>query len=608
MSRIRILPEILSNKIAAGEVVERPASVVKELVENALDAGSSRILLALEQAGKALIRISDNGTGMNRDEALLAIERYATSKLVTDADLFAIRSLGFRGEALPSIASVSRLTLESRDADSEVGTQVQVHGGKIVGVANAGMPVGTQVSVRQLFFNTPARRKFLKTVHTEMGHVMDVLSSIALAWPNTGFQLTHNGKPMKNWAAAPDALDRVSDVVGHAVKEDLMPVSFSRDGVGVEGWICSGRTVRSTSRGIYLYVNRRFVKDSLLRHALMAGFSGRIITGRYPVAVLFVTVPPGMVDVNVHPTKHAVRFAEPKAVHRMVETAVAQSLQRLDRPFRRTVETPAPVKQPPDRPPMATAAEPVASFFPRPVAAPFVPEPSPSALVKQQPVGDAPPIAAPPARSSRADTVQQSLFEDARSFADLRIIGQLRDTYIVCESPRDGMILVDQHAAHERILFEAFKQRAATVVSVQRLLMPETVEVGYNEARILDALLPDLGKFGLDIDPFGGETFVIKAVPALLSGREAAPLVREIVEKAADSGITPGLDSALDQIRHLMACHGAIRAGQRLSMEQMRALLHQLDGCDAPATCPHGRPTWIHWKIGAIEKAFHRIV
>ena len=332
MSSIKILPEILSNKIAAGEVIERPASVVKELVENALDAGSTRILLALQNAGKSLIRISDNGGGMNRDDALLSIERYATSKITTDEDLFAIKSLGFRGEALPSIASVSRFSMETRDARSDVGTCIQVEGGKVASVSDMGLPVGTQISVRQLFFNTPARRKFLKTTGTEMGHIVDTLSSIALAWPQTHFQLTHNEKPIKNWAMADNATDRISDVVGREVKDELLPISQSLDGITLEGWVSSGRTVRSTTRGIYLYVNRRFVRDSLLRHALMAGFSGRIISGRFPVAVLFLTIPPHTVDVNVHPTKHAVRFSEPRLVHRLIETAVSDTPQAVGSP------------------------------------------------------------------------------------------------------------------------------------------------------------------------------------------------------------------------------------------------------------------------------------
>ena len=613
MSGIKILPEILSNKIAAGEVIERPASVVKELVENALDAGSSRILLALENAGKSLIRISDNGSGMNRDDALLSIERYATSKIATDEDLFAIKSLGFRGEALPSIASVSRFSMETRDGRSDVGTRIQVEGGKVTSVSDAGLPVGTQISVRQLFFNIPARRKFLKTTDTEMGHIVDTLSSIALAWPRTQFQLTHNEKPIKNWAAAGSTPDRISDVVGREVEDELLPVSQSHDGIRLEGWVSSGRTVRSTTRGIYLYVNRRFVRDSLMRHALMAGFSGRIITGRFPVAVLFLTVSPDVVDVNVHPTKHAVRFSEPKSVHRLIETAVSDTLRRLDRPSWRGADrdlSPAP----------PTTSETVSRYTsggaekestlsepaPFPESVPITAS-APATTQIFSPLTPAP-RESPPSRPV-IERHQQPLFSERRAFADLTLIGQLHDTYIICESGREGMILIDQHAAHERILFEQLKKKAATAaMAVQQLLLPETVDLGFNEARILNGLIPELSAFGLEIEPFGGDTFVIKAVPSLLSGRQIAPLVTEIVEKAADTGFSPELVTTLDRIRQLMACHGAIRANQRLSMNQMKELLHQLDNCENPATCPHGRPTWIQWRLGAIEKAFLRIV
>ena len=545
---------------------------------------------------------------MSRDDALLAIERYATSKIATDQDLFAIHSLGFRGEALPSIASVSRFTLETRDEGSEIGTRIQVDGGKVTGVSDAGLPVGTQISVRELFYNLPARRKFLKTPGTEMGHVVDTLSSIALAWPRTQFQLTHNGKPVKNWVTTGTAPDRIADVVGRGVKEDLLPLSCSQNGIDLAGWISSGRTVRSTTRGIYLYVNNRFVRDNLIRHALMAGFSGRIITGRFPVAVLFLKVPPDMVDVNVHPTKHAVRFSDPKTVHRIIESAVSGTLQRLDRPSRRWDHP---------EPPAVATAESAAVYSARPEAPETAPpDDSPPTTATQStpaitstPPEQAPPMPAPETGSTPIITKQQPHFEERGGFADLAVIGQLHDTYIVCESVREAMILIDQHAAHERILFEQLKQKSSNrSLEIQQLLLPETVDLGFNEARILIELIPDLKAFGLDVEPFGGDTFAIKAVPSPLSERQIAPLILEIVEKKADTGFSPELQTPLDRIRQLMACHGAIRAGQRLSPSQIKELLVQLDACGNPATCPHGRPTWIRWRISAIEKAFHRIV
>ena len=332
MTQIKILPELLSNKIAAGEVVERPASVVKELVENSLDAGSTRIIIEIAQGGRSLIRISDNGRGMSHDDALLALERYATSKIYTDQDLFSINTLGFRGEALPSIASVSRFNLVSREASADAGTEIILEGGKIKNVAEVGAPPGTMVTVKQLFFNTPARRKFLKTVNTEMGHIADRVASIALGHPEVQFRLTHNDKIVKNWPIATSAFDRVVDVLGPNLKNDLHAIQSRSGGISISGWISSPRASRRTSRAIFMYVNGRFVRDRIVQHALFEGYSQRLVKGQFPVAVLFIGVPFEEVDVNVHPTKNEVRFARQKDVHEAVRQTVAQTLSAVDRP------------------------------------------------------------------------------------------------------------------------------------------------------------------------------------------------------------------------------------------------------------------------------------
>ncbi|MBW1752851.1 MAG: DNA mismatch repair endonuclease MutL, partial [Deltaproteobacteria bacterium] len=331
MSKIKILPEVLSNKIAAGEVVERPASVVKELVENALDAGSSRIIIEIEKGGRSLIRVSDNGSGMNRDDALLAIERYATSKIFKDRDLFAISTLGFRGEALPSIASVSRFTLVTKDESSAVGTEIVVQGGTVKKVSDVGAPTGTMVTVGQLFFNTPARRKFLKTVNTEMGHIADAVAAFALGRPRVQFRLVHNGKVLKSWPTASDPVDRVVDVLGKSIENDLHSLKFDDNAVTVTGWTASPRVARSTSRGIYIFVNGRLVRDRVIRHALFEGYGKRLMKGQFPMAVIFIKVPYDQVDVNVHPAKHEVRFAQQKRVHDAVAGAVAETLRYGDR-------------------------------------------------------------------------------------------------------------------------------------------------------------------------------------------------------------------------------------------------------------------------------------
>jgi len=620
MSKIKILPELLSNKIAAGEVVERPAAVVKELVENSLDAGSSRIVVDVAKGGRSLIRVSDNGTGMGHDDALLALERYATSKIFKDQDLFSINTLGFRGEALPSIAAVSRFNLTTRVASADSGTEIAVEGGKIVNVSEVGAPTGSMVTVRQLFFNTPARRKFLKTTGTEMGHIADMVARIALGHPTVQLRLTHNEKIVKNWSVASGLFDRVVDVLGKDLKNSLHAVEFQNNGISVSGWVSSPRVTRRTSRAIFIYVNGRFVRDRIVQHALFEGYSQRLVKGQFPVAVIFINLPFDAVDVNVHPTKNEVRFARQRDVHEAVRRAVAQTLYEVDLPQWR------PSNYTTDRQAAASGgiSEAASKEFgirnaecgkeglefgnphleprnaqletrtphPAPRNAQLAPRNAQLATRTSQPVPRTP----------------QHAIWDKQGFSSMRVIGQFHNTYIVCES-EGGLILIDQHAAHERVLYEQFSTRSTGAPkSAQRLLVPETVELGYREAGVLEKMIAELKDIGLDIEPFGGNTFVVKAVPVLLVGREIKPVLIEIVEKITEIGSAPGFAKALDQSRMVMACHGAIRANQALSGAQIKGLLGQLDGCRNPSHCPHGRPTWIHWDMRSLDKSFKRIV
>ena len=628
MSRIRILPEILSNKIAAGEVVERPASVVKELMENALDAASRRITVAVDQGGKSVIRVSDDGAGMGHDDALLALERYATSKIYRDRDLFDIRTLGFRGEALPSIAAVSRFSMVTRERDAEAGTEIWVDGGKIRQVAETGAPAGTMITVNRLFYNTPARRKFLKTVNTEFGHVADTFSVTAMGWPSVRFRLIHNRREVKTWSAAPDPADRVADVLGSHVRPYLLPMASESPGISISGWAVAPGISRSTAGGIYLYVNGRFVRDRVVRHALFQGYAGRLMKGRFPVAVLFLQVPFDRVDVNVHPSKHEIRFADPKAVHDAVADAVADALSRQDR-----------------RPPGVAGGKPNGAGdretgpreYARTAAASEIPAGAGTAVAggktRQTTVAEAIPayagqdregitVSDGPAHTGHRPSETRSAARGPRDtapatqaalwagspLADARIIGQFRETYIVLETDA-GLVLVDQHAAHERIVFEHLKNRSATITAnVQKLLMPETIELGYREADAMEKLAAPLADLGFEIEPFGGNAFVIKSVPALLSGRDIRPLIVEIVETAVAIGFAARMEKVLEPCLMLMACHGAIRANQRLTEPEIRRLLADLDRCGNPAHCPHGRPTWIRWTERDLEKAFGRIV
>jgi DNA mismatch repair protein MutL len=465
------------------------------------------------------------------------------------------------------------------------------------------------ITVKQLFYNTPARRKFLKTINTEMGHIGDMLASMALGWPHVRFRFLHNGRVVKDWPEVSNQVDRVAALFGRDSQNNLLPIDLETDDVCLSGWICSPRSVRSTSRGIYLFVNGRFVKDRIIQHALFQGFGTMLMKGRFPLAVLSVQVPPDQVDVNVHPTKHEVRFAHQKQVHDAVVSAVAGALQNFDRSkWGAGDHIPGEAALPPV-PAAGHRYRPTenrhAGFSANKVAdAPLVPlaQPAPDAGY-QKPVT---PPSMPGVPSAISDS-QPSLWQPS-FFQDLRVIGQLRNTYILCDS-KEGLILIDQHAAHERVLFEQLKRRQkASTPAVQRLLMPETVELGYREAALLEKMIPALHSTGLDIDPFGGNTFVIKGVPALLVGREVGPLIVELVEKAADTGVIGDAEKMLDHCLEIMACHGAIRAHQTLSQEQIQALLRQLDSCENPSNCPHGRPTWIKWTLRFIEKSFGRIV
>jgi DNA mismatch repair protein MutL len=626
MTTIRILPEILANKIAAGEVVERPASVVKELVENALDAGSTRILIDIRKGGSTLIQVSDNGTGMTPDDAMLALERFATSKIRNDEDLFAIETLGFRGEALPSIAAVSKMTIVTRGMEADSGVEVTVHGGKILNVNDAGAPRGTMIRVAQLFYNTPARRKFLKSMATEMSHIADIVAGTALGRHQVHFKLTHNGKPVKQWPGVGQPVQRIADVLGQGAPDQLIELEHEVGGLRLSGCLGPARLTRSTSRGIYLFVNGRRVRDRVIQHALFEGYHGRLVKGQFPVAVIFITLPFDQVDVNVHPTKHEVRFADSGQVHNGVRDAVAAALRQNENSLWRTRQTvtsgevfetaqPTPVYRPtpgrrdtlPSRPAASrqnvSRAETVMSaepFLPREEQRNSHPEPNPVDAP-----GRAPMQGNDTGMDSPAAKTQQSLWENG-AFADLTVIGQFHGTYIICQDG-DDLILIDQHAAHERIVFERLSDSNDGIES-QRLLMPETLELGFGEAEALSRLIPQLNEMGLEIEPFGGTTFAIKAVPTLLDHHDIASVVRSLAEQSAESGLSKDISRVLEDCRMLMACHHAVRANQHLAPGQITAMLEQLDQCKMPSNCPHGRPTWIRWSRRDLEKAFKRIV
>jgi DNA mismatch repair protein MutL len=456
------------------------------------------------------------------------------------------------------------------------------------------------ITVKELFFNTPARRKFLKTVGTEMSHIADIVARMSLGHPEVQFRLIHNNKIVKSWPLVSQHLDRVVDVLGKGSRPDLHAIEFNDNAASISGWISSPKVTRRTSRGLYLYVNGRFVRDRSIQHGVFQGYAQRLVKGQFPIAVVFIKVPFDQVDVNVHPTKNEVRFVSPHRVHEAVKSAIAQTLYETDRLNWRPQN--GPQSQASQKP--SQIVESISTFRPA------------RKKVGEDDFGFRPATSSAESISDFGienrekeitDNRQQELLFESKGFSALRVVGQLHNLYIVCESD-GGLVLIDQHAAHERILFEQLKQRGNHRPSAaQKLLMPETLELNFREAEILEQIVSDLKNLGLDIEPFGKNTFIIKAVPALLSGRDLRPMIYEIVEKTAAVGYSADLEDTLDQCRIVMACHGAMRANQELGDPQIRELLHQLDECENPSHCPHGRPSWIRWDLNTLEKLFKRM-
>ena len=590
---IRILPEQLANQIAAGEVVERPASVAKELLENAIDAGASELLVEVEQGGKRLIRVTDNGCGMGKDDLFLAIERHATSKIATAADLFALQTLGFRGEALPSIASVSRLRLTSRPATQELGWQLYVEGGTVRHAEALGTAAGTVVEVRDLFFNTPGRRKFLRSDDTEFGHLADVVMRLALARPDIQMRLTHNGRTHLEAYRHQRLDERAAALLGRSLTADLLPVEAeSGDGELLTGLLGGPALNRSTSSHLYTYVNGRFVRDRVVQHAILEGYRTLLEKRRFPVAVLFLDLPPAMVDVNVHPTKHEVRFREQQRVHDFVAETVRSRLLG-------TGLTPA-------EPGTGVAA---------PRSLPVVAELSamaPSSGVQEAlaAYGKRMPVTAEPAWRVGGKGVALAWPSAASPApllpADWRLIGQYLNSYLVCQAGSD-LVLVDQHAAHERIGFEKLRrQLRADGIEKQCLLLPVVIECDHRQTAVIKEHLADYARLGFELEPFGGQTFTLLTQPQLLAGADPERLILDLAEELAQIGRGSSLDAALDQVLMRLACHAMIRANQALARPEMEALLAELAAIDFGSHCPHGRPVIRKLGRSEIERFFHR--
>lgn len=593
MPSIKILPDNLINKIAAGEVVERPASVVKELIENAVDAGATEVLVDVEQAGKRLIRIADNGSGMEREDARLAFERHATSKLGVESELDAIRTMGFRGEALSSIASVARVRLLTGVRGRSAGTLVEIEGGAVRTVEDAAASAGTSIEVRHLFFNTPARLKFLKSPATELAHITAAVQHQAVARPGMRFRLTHDGKTVLDLPPAVSLRERAFQVFGADLTENLIDLSAQREPLRLTGLISRPNYSRGDRTFQEFYVNGRFVRNAALGHALYQAYADLLMRDRHPAAVLFLELDPALVDVNVHPAKTEVRFRSQSQVHDLLRDAVRETLRGPAQPAGAGLE-----------PRLEGVQETARGYLASPPAGSAGPRErfDPHAFRRRR--SDQAPVL-PVHDSGFAAPAQEPLPVFAAEV--LVPLAQVHDSFIVAQYG-GGMALIDQHAAHERVLFERLlDQQANGAVQVQDLLIPFPVDVRPAERELLTEHLPVLRDFGFHVEPFGGGTFVIKAAPALLSGGDYPQLLRDILDELTVHGRSGKLEVLRNEVLAVMACHPAIKVHRRLSLREMEDLIRDLFECRMPHSCPHGRPTVVRFTLTEIRKMFKRI-
>jgi DNA mismatch repair protein MutL len=574
MNTIRILPEKVATQIAAGEIIERPASVVRELIDNSIDAGADRITIRIENGGKKLIKIVDNGEGMSRDDLLLCVERHATSKIREASDLLQVKSLGFRGEALPSMASISRMSITSVPRGELTGNKLRISGGKLLTIEEAGAPSGTITEVQDLFFNVPGRRKFLRSPQTEKNHITNLFLRTSLPFPNIHFRLEDGPRTALNLPASDDPRLRLSAIMGKEASRAILESTVKKDSFTIRIFAAPSDFARSRSDRLFCYINGRNIRDRTIVKAIMEGYGQRLMKGRFPQVVVFIDMDPSLVDMNVHPTKQEVKFRNPQDIFQAVSSGIGKMLSpglQFSASSPRTVPEHEPVYR--LQTPLASVSEGKWTYTGE------VPAPHPETT--------------PPAEKYSVEK-------------ELQVIGQLGGTYILCQS-NDGLLLIDQHAAHERIVYENLKKAFETAtVETQALLIPFEIELSVRERTVALEKGDDLNQFGLEIDHFGGNTFLLRAVPALLRDVDWAAMVSELLSRI--EGNNADFTSFMDDAVTVMACHGAIRAGQNMNVEEMRLLIDQLRKMDIPTNCPHGRPIIKQFSYYEIEKMFKRVV
>lgn len=617
MPKIQILDERTANQIAAGEVVERPASVIKELVENSLDAGATSISVEIEGGGARLCRVTDNGCGMSAEDALLALERHATSKISTASDLFRITTMGFRGEALPSIASVSRMELVTREPGSLSGTRLVVEGGRLSENTPTGCPEGTRITVRDLFYNTPARLKYLKSASTEAAQVADAVSRLALARPEVAFRLTSGGQVVFSTPGSGKAIDALACALGTEVARQLLALDYRDQSVAIQGFAGRPAVSRAGRTHQFIFVNRRPVRSLPLRFALEEAYHNLLPAQRYPVAVLFLEIDPSQVDVNVHPTKLEVRFEREREIRAAVYRAVRQALQEANLvPEMQFPGLTVPEKATTD------ASQGISPRISSPGEQPVVPgavatwspTPEPGYTTRQMTAfwretapgyGDQTPEPTDNSLSAAEATDQHDLAARLRA---LRPLGQIHRSYIVADSP-EGIYIIDQHAAHERIYYERLLLTASPEKpKVQPLLFPVTMDLTPAQMAVWEEHRDLLESAGFVIEPFGGKTLLVHGIPLALGETMAAQVVLDLIERLLDiqGSVTDPIAKRSEILAALAACKAAVKARESLTAEEMSALIDQLAACRSPATCPHGRPTMIAISVSELEKQFKR--
>lgn len=654
MSKIHVLPDSLANKIAAGEVVERPASIVKELIENSIDAGAKSIEVAVESGGRRLIRISDTGEGMNRDDAILAFERHATSKLKTAEDLEAILTLGFRGEALASIASVAKVRLRTQTASDIVGTEVEISGGRMLNVRDIAFTPGAEFEIRDLFFNVPARRKFLKSEATESFHIANLVTHYALANPHLSFKLLNNNRESIRTTPAADLRERAYQLFGGEFINGLIEVGGESGEMRVRGFVSSPSATRTTKDSQYFFINGRYVRDKVISRALIEAYRAMIPSGVYPSAMLFVEMPPHEVDVNVHPAKTEVRFVRGTIVHDLIRDAVraaigsskaAVTLFSKPEPdpslkpqevFRSNIfdEKPAQVSREELRAAFKLQAPPPQQFKidlsdnePTAEAEPVSTATARERVDLEAPTAEELQPIAEPLVSAEPDPIQlyghrlgclggkaaesNSQLKPAQSLTliadEVNPLGQMHNSFIIA-TDRTGLLLIDQHVAHERILFEQhWNALRRKKVETQRLLIPETLDLSPAQATAFDQVLPELEENGFELGRLSGRTVAIKAIPAMLGPGVARTLLLELLDAIEENRRGLSLDEIRAEIAASLACRAAVKINMTLAPEKMRWLIDELMKKENPATCPHGRPIILRITAREIEKGFQRI-